>query len=210
MSMWRCVWCAIIVSVTLILMAACAPTPQGQTPTATSTDSGAVAVAGQGGTGGNGGGGTPSPSPSPTQTATPTSTPTPTPTETPTPQPALPYVVKQTHSVGGETISGEVCSLTQPFIVNSQTPKVTFNFNFGPTSASQGTLSYAYSVPGAGESDDAHGTYKVTPAGTADGTLVLAMTVSDHVVFHGFDGNIPLKYDFDLVPSTQTHCPLTP
>ena len=155
---------------------------------------------------------TPTPTPSPTPTSTPMLTPTPTntppPTATPTPPPlsAGPYVVKQIETLGGEVISGVVCSLTLPFSVNSVTPRVSFVFVFAPLDAGHGKVTYTYSIPSAGESHNATGTYTINPAGT-DGTLLLSLTVSDHVVFKGFDGNIPLRYKFDLVPSATATCP---
>ena len=40
------------------------------------------------------------------------------------------------------------------------------------------------------------------------GTQQLSLAVSDHVVFKGFDGNIlPLRYKFNLAPSTDVSCP---
>ncbi len=130
------------------------------------------------------------------------------PTQLPTTY-AGPYVVKQIETLGGEVISGFVCSLTQPFSVLSITPKVTFTFYFVPQNAQQGKVSYTYSIPDAGESHDAAGTYSLNPL-DKDGTLQLSMSVSDHVVFKGFDGNIPNKYLFNLVPSGSTSCPPTP
>ena len=105
--------------------------------------------------------------------------------------------------MGGEVISGSVCSLTQPFNVNSVTPKVSFVFAFAPLDAQHGGVTYKYSIPSAGETHDAKGTYKIRPS-RPDGTLLLSLAVSDHVVFHGFDGNIPLRYKFELVPSNET------
>jgi hypothetical protein len=120
-----------------------------------------------------------------------------------------PYVVKQTETLGGEVISGFVCSLTQPFGVLSNTPNVTFTFYFVPQNAQLGKVSYAYSIPKAGESHDAAGTYSLNQV-DKDGTLQLSLSVSDHVVFKGFDGNIPNRYKFNLVPSGSTSCPPTP
>ena len=148
----------------------------------------------------------------PTSTRTPTPTPTTTPTQTPTPTPtpplpsAGPYVVKQIETLGGETISGVVCSVSLPFSVNSVTPKVSFVFVFTPLDAQHGKVIYRYSIPSAGESHDATGTYTISPA-SPDGTLLLSFVVSDHVVFKGFDGNIPARDKFDLVPSTTVTCP---
>jgi hypothetical protein len=116
------------------------------------------------------------------------------------------YVVKQVESLGGEVISGNVCSLAQPFSVFSTTPHATFTFDFVLQDAQHGNVFYAYSIPSAGESHDAAGAYSLTPL-DKDGTLQLSMSVSDHVVFKGFDGNIPNKYKFNLVPSGDISCP---
>jgi hypothetical protein len=123
--------------------------------------------------------------------------------------PGGPYMVKQIETLGGEKISGAVCSLTQPFAVTAVTPRVTFVFNFIPQDDKRGNVTYAYSIPSAGESHKAAGTYSLSPVGT-DGTLQLSLSVSDHVVFKGFDGNIPNKYKFNLVPSSSTPCPAAP
>ena len=119
--------------------------------------------------------------------------------------PGGPYVVKQIETLGGEVISGEVCSLTKPFSVFSSTPHVGFTFYFTPQGAQGGMVTYAYTISSAGESHDASGSYSLNPA-SEDGTVHLSLSVSDHVVFKGFDGNIPNNYKFDLVPSTKTHC----
>jgi hypothetical protein len=119
------------------------------------------------------------------------------------------YVVKQIETLGGEAISGTVCSVIKPFSVLSVTPRVTFTFYFVPQDAQHGNVSYAYSIPSAGESHDARGTYSLAQV-DKDGTLQLSMSVSDHVVFKGFDGNIPNNYKFNLVPSGNTSCPPVP
>jgi len=115
-------------------------------------------------------------------------------------------VVKQIETLGGEVISGVVCSVKLPFIVNSVTPRVSFDFVFAPVDARHGQVTYSYSIPSAGESHDAKGNYTIRAA-SEDGTLLLSLAVSDHVVFKGFDGNIPNRYKFDLVPSTTVTCP---
>ncbi len=115
-------------------------------------------------------------------------------------------MVKQIETLGGESISGLVCSLAQPFIVNFVTPKITFNNTYAPQSNSNGSWAYAYSFPTLGETHDAKGSYTLSPAG-ADGTLLLTETGSDHVVFHGFDGSVPVNYKFDLVPTSGSPCP---
>jgi hypothetical protein len=119
---------------------------------------------------------------------------------------ALPYVVQQIETLGGESISGTVCSLEKPFGVLSVTPHVTFTFGFTPLDAKHGNVAYAYSIPSAGESHDASGTYTISPLDNK-GTLQLSLTVSDHVVFKGFDGNIPNRYKFNLVPTAGISCP---
>jgi hypothetical protein len=117
-----------------------------------------------------------------------------------------PYLVQQVETLGGEAISGVVCSLSQPFSVLSVTPHVTFSFYFVPKNTQNGTVSYAYTIKSAGESHNANGTYSLNQIQN-DGTLQLSMTVSDHVTFKGFDGNIPNHYKFNLVPSGNTSCP---
>ena len=112
-----------------------------------------------------------------------------------------PYTVKQIQTLGGETISGTVCSTTAPFFVSAATSKAAWTFQFNG-----GRVKYAYSIPSAGESHSATGTYTLSRP-DRDGTIHLSLGVSDHVVFKGFDGNIPLKYRFDLVPSIDVHCP---
>jgi len=113
-----------------------------------------------------------------------------------------PFTVKQTESLGGETLSGSVCDVTKPFAVLAATKRVAWTFKFTPNSATSGAVGYTYSIPSAGESHNATGTYRLSqPA--PDGTLVLSLAVSDRVVFKGFDGPIPLRYKFSLVPSVS-------
>ena len=116
-----------------------------------------------------------------------------------------PYVVKQIETLGGETISGSVCTTARPFSVAAR-QKVAWTFGFAPRTPTAGSVSYAYSIPSAGETHSAAGTYTIS-APDHDGTLHLSLSVSDHVVFKGFDGRIPLRYKFDLVPSATTSCP---
>jgi hypothetical protein len=155
----------------------------------------------QGGAGGGGAGGgtsagastgaSPEPSATPTQLADVT---------------GGPYAVKQIETLGGESISGQVCSTSAPFGVAAHTSKVAWTFGFVPRSATAGAVSYAYSIPSAGESHQATGSYTIsTPA--ADGILHVSLQVSDHVVFKGFDGKIPVRYKFDLVPTGGAACP---
>ena len=109
-------------------------------------------------------------------------------------------------AVGGEVISGVVCSVSLPFSVISVTSKVSFVFVFAPLDAQRGTVAYKYSIPSAGESHDATGNYTISPAGT-DGTLLLSLTVSDHVVFKGFDGNLPLRSEVRTHLETGAEAP---
>jgi hypothetical protein len=115
-----------------------------------------------------------------------------------------PYAVKQILSLGGETISGDVCSVVKPFNVNVTSSKVTFEFIFVGTKYGN-AWSYEYNIPRAGETHAAAGTYTLNPAGS-DGTLLLTMTGKDHVTFKGFDGTFPVNYKFNLVPSQYTSC----
>ena len=117
-----------------------------------------------------------------------------------------PYVVKQLVSLGHESISGGVCSVTKPFAVSAVAPSVSWAFNFAPLGVDHGNWTYAYVISKAGESHDAKGTYTLTQT-SPDGTLLLTMKGSDHVVFKGFDGNFPVSYKFNLVPSQNLTCP---
>ena len=45
-------------------------------------------------------------------------------------EPGAPYAVKQLASLGGETISGTVCSTSAPFFVAAATKKVAWTFRF--------------------------------------------------------------------------------
>ncbi len=198
-----------VLSVWLVVQLACTM-PGTASPTATA---GAAPIVSGGSNPSNGQAtASPSPSPTPSPTLTPTLTPTPTPspsptpTETPTPQGSGPFVVQQILTLGGEKISGVVCSLKQPFTVNSVTPKVTFNFIFTPLDGAHGNVAYQYTIQSAGESHDAGGTYKVGKP-DAKGVQLLTMTGKDHVVFHGFDDNIPFYYRFNLVPIAGQSCP---
>ncbi len=149
---------------------------------------------------------TPSATPSPIRTSTPTWTPTETETATPVPQTGGPYVVEQTETLGGEKISGVACDLANPFDVTSAAPAITFVFRFFPAASDHGQVTYAYSIPSAGESHNATGSYSIQPI-KGSNKLHLSLKVSDHVVFHGFDGNIPLRYEFNLAPIGGTPCP---
>jgi hypothetical protein len=113
-----------------------------------------------------------------------------------------PFTVKQTETLGGETLSGMVCDITKPFAVFAVAPAASWSFLFLPTTAEGGAVSYAYSIPSAGESHNAAGTYTIGQPAT-DGTRVLTMAVRDHVVFKGFDGVIPVSYHFSLVPAVS-------
>jgi hypothetical protein len=116
----------------------------------------------------------------------------------------FPYSVKLTHPMGGlvlGTPAGGVC-VDHPFQIPAQNPSVAFTLMFDPTN--NNAFSYSYTVPDAGETDDATGTYTLAPH--ADGSLTVSVTGQDHSVFTGFDGNIPFSYSFDLVPMDGS-CP---
>ncbi len=117
-----------------------------------------------------------------------------------------PFAVKQTETLGHETLSGFVCDITKPFSVQATAPAVSWPFVFVPQDASKGTFTYAYTIPSAGESHDASGTYTIGPP-AMDGTLTLSMKGTDNVAFNGFSGPIPVNYKFDLVPTTAASCP---
>ena len=116
------------------------------------------------------------------------------------------YLVKQIETLGGEVISGAVCNTNKPFDVSYATPKVSFTTHYFPVNSGKGNWVYAYSIASAGESHDAKGTYTLQTTDKV-GVLLLSMSGSDHVVFHGFDGNIPSRYKFDLVEASVQTCP---
>ena len=202
----------VIAIIVAFLWAMRAPSPPSSpaavvspTPTAASQGgggAGGVGGAGNGGAAGAGGGGAGGAGAG-ASTAT-----SPEPSSTPTQLADLggPYAVKQVASLGGESISGTVCSTAKPFSVAARTSKAAWTFGFVPRDATAGSVSYAYSIPSAGESHQATGTYTVSAPAT-DGTLHVSLKVSDHVVFKGFDGNIPVTYKFDLVPGGGSGCP---
>ncbi len=209
-----------VIAIVAVTMACALPgaTPQAGRPTQTPTATAQAVLPATGGSNGNGsstggstggssngGGNNSSGAGSATQVST-EATPEPTQLADLT---GGPYTVKQIETLGGESISGTVCSTTKPFTVLSATPHVTFNFNFVPLDAQHGNVTYAYSIASAGESHDASGTYTLAGVDKV-GTLQLSLTVSDHVVFKGFDGNIPNHYKFNLVPSESPLCPAAP
>jgi hypothetical protein len=116
-----------------------------------------------------------------------------------------PYSVKQLVTLGHETIGGVVCDVRRGFVVNATTPQVSWAFVFTPAGdGGTGAVGYNYNIPKAGESHAATGSYTLSGP-DHDGTRHLVLTVQDHVVFKGFDGNIPNRYSFDLVPGAT--CP---
>ena len=206
---------AISVSMILITILSCAAPTTGQpSPTATPTPGGANDIVGAGGNaGGNAGGGNGGNSGGGDSGGNGGSN---NPGGNTIPNPNLPpdvqttsYAVVQTMTLGGESISGGVCSLTQPFTVSFTTPKVAFVTAYVPTSASQGTWIYAYDISSAGETHNASGSYTISPP-SPDGSLVLTMTGKDNVAFKGFSGPLPTHYSFKLVPSSTTPCPTLP
>jgi hypothetical protein len=209
------IWMIFLI-IMLVSIACSFPTASTATPTPTLTAKPVIGIiGGSGGVGGNAGSsggsgsagsgsGSSGNSGGNNAAATPIPSPIPTPSNT-----TAPYTVEQIESLGGESISGLICDVRKPFIVNASSPKVSFTFSFLPTSAEKGTLTYAYNIPSAGESHDAKGTYSISPPGL-DGKLLLSMRVNDHVVFKGFDGIIPLRYKFNLVPAQILSCPNNP
>jgi hypothetical protein len=216
MKMQQPIWRAITLSIILLATVTCAFPTLGQQPllpTSTPIQLPTAlpnAIGGRGGEirGGNGQSGTGGGNGQNGTGGTNNSASSPVPTSNPTPGATGPFIVKQIESLGHETIAGEVCSIADAFTVAVTAPEVTFAFKFVPEVAEHGKWTYAYSIPRAGETHDASGKYTTSPAGS-DGTLLLSMTGSDHVIFKGFDGSPSVKYEFDLVPSRNTACPKT-
>ncbi|MGA2505508.1 MAG: hypothetical protein ABSG01_15610 [Anaerolineales bacterium] len=170
---------------------------------------GITAFARSGGTGGTGGGNNNIPNQTTrpagaTQDHSLTVFPTPTRLLTTNGIPGGPYLVKQTVSLGDITLqspAGGVCT-NDLFRVPATTPKVSFLLVFDPNGNYPGingnTVGYTYNVPGAGETHTAQGSYTLAP--NPDGTVTVTFDVKDHVTFNGFDGIMPIHYQFDLVP----------
>jgi hypothetical protein len=116
-----------------------------------------------------------------------------------------PYHAVKVMDLGGETLDGTVCTINQLFVVSMATPKINFDIQFVPTDKTQGTWTYAYNFPDLGETHDASGGYTIS-APAADGTRSLTIDGSDHVVFNGFDGSIPMHYIIGLSPSAEAAC----
>ena len=206
---WACTGADILI--VLVALTGCQSSSTSGPTSSTTTTVGAVTpVVAGGGSAGVNDGATPRVSAPPVTTTPPVTTVAPTTTvaDTTTAPSGVPgpYQVKQTRTLGHETISGSVCDVRRGFMVNAIAPAVSWNFVFTPTGpdGSQGpvtgTVAYAYNISSAGESHDATGSYAVSGA-DPDGTRHVSLTVRDHVVFHGFDGVIPVSYSFDLVPT---------
>ncbi len=203
----------LIISIVMLVSIACASSASS-TPTPTSVfiaqpvivgsggNAGSGAGGGSGGSGGSGSGGGGSGGNNAVDTQVPTPMPTPD-------HLFGPYIVQQLESLGHETISGAVCDVAKPFMVNATAPEVSWTFNFAPAAADHGSWTYAYNIPSAGESHDASGSYTISQP-DVDGKLLLKMTGSDHVVFTGFDGKFPVNYIFNLVPDQISNCPVNP
>jgi hypothetical protein len=115
-------------------------------------------------------------------------------------------VVRQVITLGDEQVSGFVCRTTDLFTAHMVTPKITFDIAFVPLGPDGGTWSYAYAFPALGETHSATGTYTIA-APDQTWARSLAFSGQDHVVFNGFDGNIPQNYGFDLAPGPVPACP---
>jgi hypothetical protein len=199
-------WGAIAAVVAMLLVGGCSASPSGQATPRPSIAPNSEAPAGGGGA---------SEAPSTAPTFPPTSQPSPTsaatPTVPPTPQPTPsglgpgPYSVNLTHPEGGlvmDTPPGGVC-VNHPFQIPASNPSVSFTLMFDPTNGN--AFSYSYTVPDAGETDDATGTYVLTPHG--DGSLTVSVTAQDHMVAQRLDVMVPVNYSFDLVPLGSGSCP---
>jgi hypothetical protein len=191
-------------AIALAALAGCGSSSSSAATTTTAATAAAKSPSGASGGGGGAGGGGGTPSSHPTPTPAPTAGTLPTSTEPDTSSPTAPgfgpYTVKQTQTLGGESINGQVCDVRIPFSVNAATSKVAWAFVFRPIGdGGTGNFSYSYNIPSAGESHQGTGSYKVSNSDQS-GTRQVSLAGSDHVVFKGFDGNIPVRYKFDLVP----------
>lgn len=204
------IWRFGIVGLILVTVAGCAApeaTPSTPTPAVSGGGGGVGGGNGSGGAGGSGSEATPA-TPTTPPTLQPTPTEQPTPTLNPTAVPVGPYLVRQTETRADEVLgtpAGGVCT-DRLWSVPANTPRVSWLFVFDPHGSYPGitgnTFGYAYSIPSAGETHDAHGSYTLTE--NPDGTLTVSITAVDHVTFTGFDGTMPDQYRFDLVPMGGT------
>ena len=104
------------------------------------------------------------------------------------------------YQVSGQVTTGQVCAVDQPFAVKVSVPRESFDVNFTPTSATQGTWAYQYTISGSGETDIGSGTYTISAA--ANGILQLAMDGSVATKFNGVNASIPLHLQLTLTPTS--------
>ena len=203
MNTWLWIRRVCTVSLILLFLASCTP-PAATQPTGTPGVSGSGAGGnGSGGAGGSNDNSIPvAPTAIPTLEATPTLQPTP--TINPTVVPTGPYLVRQTMTLADEVLGtpdGGVCTNTL-FRIPAVTQGVSILFVFDPHGLYPGiqgnTFGYRYEISDTGETHAAEGSYTLTP--NPDGSLKVSISANDHVTFKGFDGVIPVSYEFDLVP----------
>ncbi len=112
------------------------------------------------------------------------------------------YEVVKVMDMGGETLSGTICALDQPFEVTMDTPRIAFTISFTPANTTNGSFEFAYDFPDLGESDSGGGTYVISnPAG--DGSRTVTMNGTITTTFNGGGGTIPLHYEMGLSPSSS-------
>lgn len=118
---------------------------------------------------------------------------------------AASYQAEKVMNLGGETISGDVCSVNQAFVITLDAGVFSFPITFTPESGSQGAYAYSYALGGVGETHNASGTYTISDA-AADGSRRLVMDGSDCVKFNGFDQCINMHYEIGLTPAAPGTC----
>lgn len=116
-----------------------------------------------------------------------------------------PYNAEKIMNLGGETLSGFVCALDQPFTISMLAGGRSFDIQFMPTDSTQGTFSYGYSVPEAGETVTAEGSYRVSEA-AADGSRTLTLDGTQVNRFSGGSPTFHLQYSIGLTPQTTGSC----
>ena len=119
--------------------------------------------------------------------------------QTSTPEALGPYRVVKVMNRAGEAVDGIVCAIDKPFVVHMQTRPATFDIKFEPADKTHGTWAYAYNIPAAGETHNAHGEHTISPA-AVDGSRALTIDGPDFVAFRGFAGPIQMHYVMGLAP----------
>ncbi|MEO8394400.1 MAG: SH3 domain-containing protein [Chloroflexota bacterium] len=111
-----------------------------------------------------------------------------------------PYSATKIMNLGGETVSGSICAVDQPFIVTIAPQGISFDMQFAPNDAAAGTYSYSYSGTGDGEKDTGSGTYSISDV-ASDGSRTLTFDGTQFSTFTSGSTSFNLHYSFGLTPT---------